>query len=405
MPAMRFAVASVVLLVVFVVAGGTRAQSGGRAIHPLYGSVDGAPRDDEARTLFTLATGRYRLGPVETMDVPGAPPPRAPALLKEGIAAAQKQQFADATLALDAAAAEVAQTGAAGLTTTELADLYLHQAMAAQRADWKDPPTPPTEITPPAARDAYLRAAMLTPERALLPRQFPPLVMACWRLAVDEIRQRPRGGLLVRAPVSAQIFIDGGPARLSPATAPDTVYGDHVIRVEDVGRQAWVTVATLAMPVLDVDAPEGVPYSLDDASVAAHARRMGAAFALFGQLKVGAPAQIEVRLIDAASGTRKDATTVPLADPAALEATVMRFDEDVRRQEVQGRRDPDAPAAALDLSLAVAPARPDPGMPSLRRDPAGWARGHAPLLTAIGVAVVSALVLGIWVAGDDRKTK
>ena len=54
------------------------------------------------------------------VDVPAPPAPRAPDLLKTGIINTQKIAFGEALRDLDAAAAEVAATGGAGLSTDEL---------------------------------------------------------------------------------------------------------------------------------------------------------------------------------------------------------------------------------------------------------------------------------------------
>ena len=70
------------------------------------------------------------------MDVAAAPEPHAPDLLKIGMINAQKLAFGDALRDLDAAAAEVAKSGGAGMSTEQLSDLYLFRAMATARVDW-----------------------------------------------------------------------------------------------------------------------------------------------------------------------------------------------------------------------------------------------------------------------------
>ena len=79
---------------------------------------------------------------------------------------------------------------------------------------------PVTSIQPEKARQAYLRAAVLAPGRKLLPRQFPPLAIASWALAVAEVEKRQRGGLLVRAPSSALISVDAGPLKAARLVEP-----------------------------------------------------------------------------------------------------------------------------------------------------------------------------------------
>ncbi len=379
-----------------------------KAVHPIYAAVSvDSPQDRDARRRFGEAAAKFGLGTVETVDIPGPPEPKAQALLRAGMAAVEVLRFDEAQVALDAAAAEVANTGAAGLSPAELADLFLFQATALQKADWKDLPTPFTDIAPPGAKDAYLRAATLTPERVLPPRQFRPLVVASWQKAVAEIQARPRGAILVRAAPSAQISIDGGAALLSPAVAQNLPYGDHVIRGEDLGRKPWVVVVSLSLPTLEVDMPETPALALDPADAAAHARRMGASFGLVASLKRGAALDLQLSLIDARTGTQRDATVVPLGGDAGtgglLEATVMRLDEQARKDEVRGQGR-DAEATGPPFGLALAPPAPAPATdaPRLSSDPVGWARAHWPLVTAVGACVGTALILGLVVAHDDR---
>ncbi len=375
-------------------------------LHPIFAAVPELPQGDEAHTRFVAAARRHGLGPVEVMDVPGPTPARAKALLRVGRAAVEAKKFGEAEAALDEAAADVNARGAAGLTPRELADVFLFLGMATQKADWKDLPGPLTAITPSKAREAYLRAAVLDRERALLPREFPPLAIESWRLAVAEIGQRPRGTILVRAATSALISVDGGPLKPGILPAQDLVFGEHWVRVEDAGRQPWTAVIPLSEQSMEVDVPPGNPLGLDDRVAAAHARRQGAAFALVAELKPGRPASLELRLIEAAGGVRRDSTTLPFpGDVGQLEAAVMRLDEHARRSRLTQPAVTRVPAPALG-AISVAPVvreLPDEALrkPALRDDPRGWARARWPLLTAVGTAMVTALVLGLLVARDQ----
>lgn len=359
------------------------------------------------------AARRYGLGPVEVMDVPGPPPARAAALLKVGRAAVEQKRFDEAEAVLDEAAAEASARGAAGITTAELADIFLYLGMAAQKADWKDPPQPLTAITPLKARQSYLRAAVLARDRQLLPRQFPPLAIESWRLAVEEINQRPRGSMLVRAATSALISVDGGPLKPGILPAQDLVQGEHWVRVEDPGRQPWTAVIPLTEQSMEVDVPASAALTLDDRMAALHARRQGAAFALVAELKPGRPAAIELRLIESDGATRRDSTTLPFpGDVGALEAAVMRLDEQARRVRLNKPSVTRIPAPALGaISVAPVVREVDDGQydrvrtrkPDFGTDPKGWAKARWPLLTAVSGAVVTALVLGLLVARDDGR--
>jgi hypothetical protein len=374
-----------------------------QTIHPIFSAVPGLPGADDAHRLFSAAVARYKLGPVEVMDVPGAPAPRAPELLRKGRAAVEGKRFAEAETSLDNAVAEVMTTGAAGLTTAELADLFLLQAMAAQQADWRDLPGPLTEITPNKAKQAYLRAAVLAPDRVLLPRQFPPIAIESWRLATTEIKQRPRGSLVVRAPSSALVSVDAGPLKpASDFSSRDLFFGDHWIRVEDPGRRLWAAMVPLSESSFEVDVPPLPALTLDDASAAAHARRQAAAFALVAELQPGAPAIVQLRLVEARSGARRNATALPFpGDLAALDAAIMRLDQEARRARfAEERGTPVEPTSFRQIAVAPVPATPADQRPRVQDDPGLWARARWPLLTAVGVAVGTAAVLGLVVAND-----
>ncbi len=376
------------MLVVCGVSGLAAAQDRPAAlIHPIYGSLPGSAHDDRAAKLFAQTVGRYRLGPVETMDLPRPPAPQAASLLRVGMAALEKLKFAEAETALDAAVAEVTKTGGAGLESAELADLFLHQAIAAQHADWKELAAPVTQITPPKAREAYLRAAVLAPGRTLAPRRYPPLAIASFALATAEVKQRPRGNLVVRAPSTAEVIIDAGAPLLAPATATTLAYGDHFVRVEDIGRKPWAAVLPLFEPTLEIDTPPTELVVLDDREAAARARRMGATFALIGQLKNGPALQFELRLVDTRTGERRDSAAVPfLGEAGPLDAAVMRLDEEARRLDLMASGS-QARLPSSDLTLATVPmSAPTPS------------RSRRSLFTAIGVAVSTAIVLGIAVS-------
>jgi len=89
-------------------------------VHPLYVHLPDAPEEDTLQRTFTAAAARYKLRPVEVVDVPAPPAPHAPELLKSGVLNAQKIAFGEALRDLDAARAEVATTGRAGLSTEDL---------------------------------------------------------------------------------------------------------------------------------------------------------------------------------------------------------------------------------------------------------------------------------------------
>jgi hypothetical protein len=158
-------------------------------------------------------------------------------------------------------------------------------------------------------------------------------------------------------------------------------------------------------PTTEVPVPARAALTLDDSVAAAHARRMGAKFALVGELRLGeGPAELQLRLVDI-TGIRHDATEVPLTtEPGAVDAAAMRLDEEARRIEHLGLAPstnldavppPPGTAAAVPPPIIISP--PTAPRPTLHDNPGAWARQHWPLLTAIGTLVGASLVLGLTV--------
>jgi hypothetical protein len=392
-----------------------RAASAGETplVHPIFAHLPDAPEDGNARQAFTAATERYQLRPVEIVDVAAPPEARAPDATHLGILHAQQLAFADALRELDLAAGEVATTGGASLTSAELGDLYLFRAMATARADWNAAvAAPPTPERTRAYAD-YLRAATMTPDRTLNPHDLPPQVVADFQRALDEIRHRPRGTLIVKGSADAQIALDGGPlmSLKGGLTVRDLAYGEHLIRAEELGFAPWGALIPLNQPSFDLTLPARTTLALDDATAAAHARRMGARFALVAQPKGGPGTAVEVRLVDARTGVLRDAALIPGSpEGGQLDAAVMRLDEEARRvaleeQTAAGARGAPAPPppAPAPAPVAMGPLQllsQPPAKARFRDDPPAWARDHWPLLTAIGAVALTAIVLGATVSGD-----
>jgi len=111
-----------------------------------------------------------------------------------------------------------------------------------------------------------------------------------------------------------------------------------------------------------------------------------------------------LRLVDLSGKERDAALVVGGAETGLLDAAVMRLDETARKiaQADAQAGTPAVVAAAGDTSALAPPvliSAPHPKA-SFAEDPAAWARDHWPLLTAVGVVVLSSIVLGAAVAGD-----
>jgi hypothetical protein len=397
-------------VVVLLALSSKRAHADGEPpplVHPIYVHLPDAPEEDAFRRAFTAAAERYNLRPVEAVDVPAPPAPRAPDLLKIAAINVQKVAYADVLRDLDAAAAEVVATGGAGLSTEQLSDLYLYRAIATAHADWKATAAdPPTEART-RAFDDYLRAATLAPGRTPSARDVPPQAMADFARAAEEVRQRPRGTLVVRGSADAQVALDGG-ALLPVAggvTFRDLAYGTHLVHVEEIGFQPWGAAVAFSAPSVDLDIPPRAALALDDATAAAHARRMGARFALVAEPKGGPGAAVSLRLVDD-TGTLRDGAQLArggTGEAGLIDAAVMRLDEQARRLAQVPAEDAAAPPTATGPAPELAPAillGQPPVKPKLNEDPVTWARDHWPLLTATGVVLLSAIVLGVAVSTD-----
>ncbi|HVR00732.1 MAG TPA: hypothetical protein VMT47_01245 [Polyangia bacterium] len=373
-------------------------------VHPIYSNLPDLAEDDFTRRAFAAATARYKLAPLEIIDVPAAPAPRAPVLLKSAVTKTLKLAFDEALAELEGVIAELDATGGAGLTRDELADVFLYRGMAVARADWKAPAAIDASAMGAARTQAfadYARAAVLAPDRALNPREVPPQVVADFARAVAEARQQPRATLVVRGDADATVSLDGAaPAHVAGGvTFHDVTYGEHFLAVEELGRAPWGKRLTAGAQTVDETIPPRAALTLDDRIAADHARRMGTLFALVAERKPGPGAQVELRLVDL-SGAKRDAALVSTTrdEHGALDAAVMRLDEEARRiQQVllaSGAPPPVAVAAPPDTPAPILVA-PPPARATFHDDPLAWARDRWPLMTAIGVVVGAALVLSV----------
>ena len=372
-------------------------------VYPIYAQMPEAAQNERAQRELTRAALRYHMRPVEVVDIETPAPPPTGAAIEAGVDLVKKLAFDDAKKQLDGAAEKTAQTGGAGLTTAELAELYLARAMAIAKADWK-PERSVDEATRVRAYEDYVRAATLTPDRTLNPHDYPPQTLEDWARAVAEVKQRSQGTLTVTGSSAALVTFDGqAPLAAHGGVTFKGFYGEHLVSVEEAGRAPWGSPVLINAPSTDVAIPGRAALTLDDKVAAAHARRMGAKFALVAELRLGeGPPELQLRLVDV-TGIRHDATVVPLTQEAgAIDAAAMRLDEEARRIEHLGL----APGGDLELPPApppvgtpplIAQAPPPPLHPSLMDDPGAWTRAHWPLVAAVGTLVGASLILGLTV--------
>jgi hypothetical protein len=313
--------------------------------------------------------------------------------------------FDKAATLLGEAATMAHDTGGAGLAPREAASLFFHQAMAIQLATGVSYSEPFTAITPPAAKTAYLRAAVMDKDAVPDQEASQPLIEASWRLAKSLAATRPRTTLTVHARPRAKISLPSRAALSAPATFTDLPVGEHFILVEEPGHPPWSTTVNIGGASNSIDVPATPLLVYDAASAAARAQAVGAAFALIGQLHLGDKLEIDLRLVDAKTAEVRSSTAVALAespDSPDLVAAVLRLDEAAAQADLARRTAGADGKPRVPLDLAPPPSRETKDGPTFASDSEGWLHQHWPLATAIGTAIGTAFTLGIVVARDRR---
>lgn len=370
-------------------------ESAGRTIVVMAAS-DARSRMTPTWELVTRAAARAGLGEIHPADVTSAAIPRAPAWLATAQQELAGLSFAAALSALDAAVAEVALTGGAGLDTRSLDDLFLLRAVAGFRLG---------EATRVRAWDDFIRAATLAPERVLDAGRFAPAVVEAWERASSEVRRRPQGALAVRAAASTRVIVDGRAAVAAPATISGLPLGEHYLRVEEAGHVPWGTLVVVAAPFAEVSIPERALVTLDDRAAAALGQRAGAPFVMLvaPTSPIGASSladvRVELTLLRAVDASRRDSVVARLdrGDDALAQAMTRLLEA---RWEGAARS---APLASL----------PDAGA---RRPPAErgrWWWWAGTVAAVVGAGVVTAFVVhdrsgsmgdGFTVTADPRRS-
>jgi len=294
------------------------------------------------RARFEASCRALRLPAPLTVTLVPQPEPRAVSSLREGHQHMDRLDFEGALRAFDLAATDAGLTGADGLDTSELADIYLFRALARQKLGgaqstrvWAD----------------LLRAASIAPDRVLDEGRFPPSVIETWRRALGETRRRPRGTVVVRAPAGARISLDAHPAVNAPGVFPGVPYGEHHLRVEEPGRVPWATVVAVADARTELDVPERAVLNLADGVAAAHGQRAGARFVMTAYPHHGEPV-LDLRLIEVKTGLKIDGAIVLLGPEGALESAMATL------QQVARERVAPSPPRIVEAAMPAPPARP-----------------------------------------------
>ncbi|MCB9560761.1 MAG: hypothetical protein H6708_10180 [Kofleriaceae bacterium] len=255
---------------------------------------------------------RARAAGLAWLDLSPKPAPASDAAgrLRAGIDAYDELRWNDAHGALDDAAAEAWRTGAAGLTTAELADVFLYRALVdTQLGDATH------------AWDDLVRAATIAPARTLDPLRFPTRAVEAFDRARTAAAALPRAVLAIDAPGCASRIDGGEAARL------EVIHGEHAVQVACPGRAPWGARVVVAGD-LTVTPPPDDARPPDDAAWATVAAERGAAAVLAATVADdGAGATLVLRVVPAhgAPGRRTSiALTGDDHDAAAIDAAVDR---------------------------------------------------------------------------------
>jgi hypothetical protein len=155
-------------------------------------------------TTLISATAREHGAAAIDRSPPTTAPPQTAQLLQKGIDAYDQLRYPDAALALDQALELVDRTGAAGLTRTQLADLWftrsqLHSAQGNQTLAWDD----------------LVESIVIAPTRVFDPALFSPKNLADIQRAQTAVQQAAQPFLVVDAPYGCAIVVDAKPIQSS----------------------------------------------------------------------------------------------------------------------------------------------------------------------------------------------
>jgi hypothetical protein len=191
------------------------------------------------------------------------PLPATAAIIKRGIEAYEALRFEDAWATLDEARALADRTGAAGLTQTQLADLFLYRGLVKlqqgeQTAEW----------------DELVTSVTIAPVRVLDPGRFPPRAVSELERVHKELEDHgKKATLAVDSPPGCTAMIDGAAANATAAAK--TLVGSHWVYVTCADRAPWGTRVEVTGDQLVVARNTALAPPTDD-EVLIQARTVGA---------------------------------------------------------------------------------------------------------------------------------
>jgi hypothetical protein len=296
------------------------------------------------------------------------PPAEAARHLGQAIEAYHNFKYDAAHESLQRALAEAGDTGARGLSASELTDIYLYSALvAAQRGDST------------RSWDHFVHAATIDPTRRLDPVRFPPRVIESYQRAIDAVAAAGRASIKIAVDASCAVAIDARAA--SPGSAVRVAQGHHYVRVDCPGHLAhgarlMISEAEVVIaPALEAPVRPTPERAVEVASE----RGARTVILALAQVSSGAQPTLRLRLLDARTGKERASVFTRIGESAA--ADIRGAVQDLIDQVV-------APAPAIVFGVS-GPAGPSPwyGRP--------WVWGVA------GAAVTTAILLPFVLRSDD----
>jgi hypothetical protein len=241
---------------------------------------------------------------IDRSPTSGAQPVTA-ASLRRGIEAYEALRFDDAWVTLDEARALADRTGAAGLSQTQLADLFLYRGLVkTQQGDQT------------AAWDELITSVTIDPVRVLDPARFPPRVASLLERVHSGLADRKKVTLGVDVSAGCTALIDG--AATSATSSAQVLVGSHWVYVSCTDRAPWGTRVEVTADQLVVARNAALAPPTDD-EMLIQARTMGARAFVAVEVRAGVGT---ARLIGI-DGRERDRRNVPIArDLAPLAGAV-----------------------------------------------------------------------------------
>ena len=239
------------------------------------------------------------------------PTPAAATELNRGIEAYRAFEYDKSLQSLTRAVDEAGQTGAAGLSPSELSDLHIYRGLVfSQLGD--------------AARawDDFAAAATVDPTRKLDPVRYSPRIIETFARATRAVQDAPFAQLVVVADSACSVFVDGN--RVAAGEVRTVPYGHHYVSLECTGYAPYGGRLLVQQPQQRFE-PALRKLTVPAADeLRTLGRERGSTAILFVRAVVadGVPPTLVLRWIEVATGRERYRATVALQPAGAAQAAV-----------------------------------------------------------------------------------